>query len=205
VIGGGIAGLQAALDIANAGQEVVLVEREPSLGGHMAQLSETFPTLDCSQCIMTPRMVETAQHPKIRLLTYAEVESVDGYIGNFKVRIRMKSRYVDMSRCTGCGDCITKCPAKKISSEFDCGLGKRTAIYTPFAQSVPNMPVIDKASCIYFKNGKCKMCEKSCQLNAINLEMLDEFNDLFVRLSKDDAIRDHHRRGPGLLRRRGLE
>ncbi len=98
VIGGGIAGLQAALDIANAGQEVVLVEREPSLGGHMAQLSETFPTLDCSQCIMTPRMVETAQHPNIRLLTYAEVESVDGYIGNFKVRIRMKSRYVDMTQ-----------------------------------------------------------------------------------------------------------
>ena len=180
VIGGGIAGLQAALDIANAGQEVVLVEREPSLGGHMAQLSETFPTLDCSQCIMTPRMVETAQHPKIRLLTYAEVESVDGYIGNFKVRIRMKSRYVDMSRCTGCGDCITKCPAKKISSEFDCGLGKRTAIYTPFAQSVPNMPVIDTASCIYFKNGKCKMCQKSCQLNAINFEMQDEFIDLEI-------------------------
>jgi heterodisulfide reductase subunit A2 len=180
VIGGGIAGLQAALDIANAGQEVVLVEREPSLGGHMAQLSETFPTLDCSQCIMTPRMVEASQHPKIRLLTYSEVESVDGYIGNFKVRVRMKSRYVDMSRCTGCGECILKCPAKKISSEFECALGKRTAIYTPFAQSVPNIPVIDTANCTYFKNGKCKICQKSCQLNAINFEMQDEFIDLEI-------------------------
>ena len=180
VIGGGIAGIQAALDIANAGQEVVLVEREPSLGGHMSQLSETFPTLDCSQCIMTPRMVEAAQHPKIRLLTYAEVEHVDGFIGNFKVKIRMKSRYVDINTCTGCGDCMTKCPVKKISSEFDCGLGKRTAIYTPFAQSVPNIPVIDKASCFYFKNGKCKTCMKSCQINAINFDLQDEFIDLDV-------------------------
>ena len=180
VIGGGVAGIQAALDIANAGQEVVLVEREPSLGGHMSQLSETFPTLDCSQCILTPRMVEVAQHPKIRLLTYAEIEHVEGFIGNFKVKIRMKSRYVNSDVCTGCGDCMVKCPVKKISSEFDCGLGKRTAIYTPFAQSVPNIPVIDKASCIYFKNGKCKICMKSCQINAINFEMQDEFIDLEI-------------------------
>ncbi len=180
VIGGGIAGIQAALDIANAGQEVVLVEREPTLGGHMAQLSETFPTLDCSQCIMTPRMVEAAQHPKIRLLTYAEVVGVDGYIGNFHVKVKMKARYVDTESCTGCGDCITKCPNKKISSEFDCGLGKRPAIYTPFAQSVPNKPIIDKANCTYFKNGKCKVCVKVCQLNSINFEMQDEFIDLEI-------------------------
>jgi heterodisulfide reductase subunit A2 len=180
VIGGGIAGIQAALDIANAGQEVVLVEREPSLGGHMAQLSETFPTLDCSQCIMTPRMVEAAQHPKIRLLTYAEVEHVDGYIGNFKVRVRMKSRFVHMDKCTGCGDCYLKCPVKKIPGEFDCGLGRRTAIYTPFAQSVPNNPVIDKTNCIYFKNGKCKLCQKACAADAIDFDMQDEFLDLEV-------------------------
>ncbi len=180
VIGGGIAGIQAALDIANAGREVVLVEREASLGGHMSQLSETFPTLDCSQCIMTPRMVEAAQHPKIKVLTYAEVESVDGYIGNFKVKVRMKSRFVDMHTCTGCGDCIIKCPIKKIPSEFDCAVGKRTAIYTPFAQAVPNTPVIDKANCTYFKTGKCKICVKTCELNAINFEMQDEILDLEI-------------------------
>ncbi len=180
VIGGGIAGIQAALDIANAGQDVVLVEREPSLGGHMAQLSETFPTLDCSQCIMTPRMVEAAQHPRIRLLTYSEVESVDGFIGNFKVRIRQKSRYVDMKACTGCGDCIQKCPQKKISDEFDCNLGKRPAIYTPFAQAVPNIPVIDRDHCTFFKNGKCKVCQKVCETDAINFEMQDEFLDLEI-------------------------
>jgi len=180
VIGGGIAGIQAALDIANAGREVVLVEREASLGGHMSQLSETFPTLDCSQCIMTPRMVEAAQHPKIKVLTYAEVESVDGYIGNFKVKVRMKSRFVDMHTCTGCGDCIIKCPIKKIPSEFDCAVGKRTAIYTPFAQAVPNTPVIDKANCTYFKNGKCKICVKTCELNAINFDMQDEILDFEI-------------------------
>jgi heterodisulfide reductase subunit A len=180
VIGGGIAGIQAALDIANAGQEVVLVEREPSLGGHMAQLSETFPTLDCSQCIMTPRMVEASQHPKIRLLTYAEIESVDGYIGNFQVKVRLKARYVNKSTCTGCGECITKCPSKKIASEFDCGIGKRTAIYTPFAQAVPNIPVIDKNNCTYFKNGKCKICVKTCPLDCIDFEMQDEFEDLEI-------------------------
>ncbi len=180
VIGGGIAGIQAALDIANAGREVVLVEREASLGGHMSQLSETFPTLDCSQCIMTPRMVEAAQHPKIKVLTYAEVESVDGYIGNFKVKVRMKSRFVDMHTCTGCGDCIIKCPIKKIPSEFDCAIGKRTAIYTPFAQAVPNTPVIDKANCTYFKTGKCKICAKICELNAINFDMQDEIIDFEI-------------------------
>uniref|UniRef100_Q3ART4 Heterodisulfide reductase, subunit A n=1 Tax=Chlorobium chlorochromatii (strain CaD3) TaxID=340177 RepID=Q3ART4_CHLCH len=180
VIGGGIAGIQAALDIANAGQEVVLVEREASLGGHMAQLSETFPTLDCSQCIMTPRMVETAQHPKIKLLTYAEVDSVEGYIGNFKVKVRMKARYVIKDQCTGCGDCILKCPQKKIPSEFDCGLGNRPAIYTPFAQAVPNIPVIDRDRCTYFKNGKCQLCVKACQLNAIDFQQQDEFLDIEV-------------------------
>lgn len=180
VIGGGIAGIQAALDIANAGREVVLVEREASLGGHMAQLSETFPTLDCSQCIMTPRMVEAAQHPNIRLLTYSEVEALEGFIGNFKARIRLKARYVRPEACTGCGECIQKCPQKKISSEFDCGTGNRTAIYTPFAQAVPNKPVIDSANCTHFRNGKCGVCKKVCQTSAIDFEMEDELVELEV-------------------------
>jgi heterodisulfide reductase subunit A len=180
VIGAGIAGIQAALDIAGAGREVVLVEREPSIGGHMAQLSETFPTLDCSQCILTPRMVETIQHPNIRVLTYAEVEEVDGYIGNFSVRIRHKARFVDMDTCTGCGDCIQKCPVKKVPSEFDCSLGKRTAIFTPFPQAVPNVPVIDRDRCIYMKNGKCGACQKACTIEAIDFEMQDRFETVDV-------------------------
>ena len=123
VIGGGIAGIQAALDIAAGGKKVVLLEKSPSIGGHMARLSETFPTLDCSQCILTPRMVEAANHPNITLMTYSEVESVGGFVGNFEVTVRRKARYVDPAKCTGCGDCWNKCPSKNIPSEFDAGLG----------------------------------------------------------------------------------
>jgi len=174
VIGGGIAGIQAALDIADAGHYVILVEREPSIGGHMSQLSETFPTLDCSQCILTPRMVEVAQHPKITLYTYAEVEKLDGFIGNFQATIRLKAKSVNYKTCTGCGDCIAKCPSKKISNEFNEGLGMRTAIYTPFPQAVPNKPVIDKAHCRYYQTGKCRVCEKVCQSNSIEFDKEDE-------------------------------
>jgi heterodisulfide reductase subunit A len=175
VIGGGIAGIQAALDVANAGYEVVLVEKEPSIGGHMSQLSETFPTLDCSQCILTPRMVEVYQHPKIKLMTYSEVEKVEGFIGNFKVTIRKKARCVEDTLCSGCGDCAIKCPIKKKAlSEFDEKLAFRSAIYVPFPQAVPNIPVIDKEVCTYFKNGKCGLCAKVCGRNAINFEQQDE-------------------------------
>jgi len=174
VIGGGIAGIQAALDIANCGHKVIMVEKSPSIGGHMSQLSETFPTLDCSQCILTPRMVEVAQHPNIQLLTYSEVESCEGFVGNFNVKVRVKAKSVDHKLCTGCGECITKCPMKKIPSEYDAGLGKRTAIYTPFAQAVPNKPVIDKDNCTYYKTGKCKMCEKVCPTGAIKFDQQDE-------------------------------
>jgi len=185
VIGGGIAGIQAALDIANAGHEVVLVEREPSVGGHMLQLSETFPTLDCSQCILTPRMVEVARHPKITLHTYSEIEALDGYIGNFEVTIRHKARSVDMEKCTGCGTCWQKCPSRRIPSEFNAGvtvpdpespkkrLGFRTAIYVPCPQAVPNKPVIDRNQCIYFKTGKCGACAKVCPTQAIDYEQDD--------------------------------
>ena len=175
VIGGGIAGIQAALDIANCGHQVILVEKEPSIGGHMSQLSETFPTLDCSQCILTPRMVDVAQHPNIKLYTYAELEHLDGFIGNFKATIRLKAKSVDEKICTGCGLCTTKCPQKRISSEFNAGLGLRTAIYVPFPQAVPNKPVIDKKHCNYYKRGKCKICEKTCPTGAICFDKEDEF------------------------------
>lgn len=171
VIGGGIAGIQAALDVANAGYEVILVEKEPSIGGHMSQLSETFPTLDCSQCILTPRMVEVYQHPKIKLLTYSEVVRIEGFIGNFKATIKKKARHVNEDKCSGCGVCISKCPVKKKAyNSFEENLAFRPAIYTPFPQAVPNIPVIDETVCTYFKNGKCGMCVKVCDREAIDFE-----------------------------------
>ena len=175
VVGGGIAGIQAALDVANAGHEVILVEKSASIGGHMAQLSETFPTLDCSQCIMTPKMVEVAQHAKIKLMTYSEVDDVSGYVGNFKVTIKKKAAYVNRDVCTGCGLCVEKCPAEA-PSEFDEQLADRKAIYTPFPQAVPNKPVLDAEHCTYFlKDGKCGICAKVCPLDCIDYEQKDEF------------------------------
>jgi len=179
VIGGGIAGIQTALNIANSGFKVILVEKSPSIGGKMAQLSETFPTLDCSQCILTPKMVEVAQHKKIQLMTYSEVEDVSGFVGNFKVKIKKKASYVDFDKCTGCGICTEKCPSKT-PSEFNEQLGKRKAIYTPFPQAVPNKPVIDKDNCIYFKTGKCKICEKVCPFDAIDFQQKEEIVTLEV-------------------------
>ncbi len=174
VIGGGIAGVQAALDIANAGIETILVEKSPSIGGRMAQLSETFPTLDCSQCILTPKMVEAAQHPKIKLMTYSEVEELSGTVGNFKVKIRKKASYVDNSKCTGCGVCYEKCPIK-VPSEFNEHLTTRKAIYTPFPQAIPNKPVIDAKNCTYFlKGGKCRVCQIVCPPQAVDFNQKDE-------------------------------
>jgi heterodisulfide reductase subunit A len=180
VLGGGIAGIQAALDIANAGHPVVLVEKSPSIGGHMSQLSETFPTLDCSQCILTPRMVEAARHPNITLMTYAELESLSGFIGNFQATIRRKARQVDEKLCTGCGLCTTKCPNKKIPDAFNEGLSTRGAIYVPFPQAVPNKPVIDKLNCTFYKTGKCKLCEKLCPTGAIRFDQQDQLVTLDV-------------------------
>jgi len=174
VIGAGVAGIQASLDIADAGHEVVLVEREPSIGGKMAGLSETFPTLDCSQCILTPRMVEAGQHPNIKLYTWSEVESVEGSVGSFTVTIRKKARYVDMSKCTGCGECWSKCPMSKTPNDFDYKLSNRKAIYLAFPQAVPARPVIDKNACIRLKTGKCGICAKACAAGAINYEDQDE-------------------------------
>ena len=170
VIGGGVAGIQAALDIADAGYQVALVEREPSVGGKMAGLSETFPTLDCSQCILTPRMVDVGQHANITLHTYSEVEAVEGYVGNFKVTVRKKARYIDVDNCTGCGECWNSCPSKKNPSSFDYGMGNRTAIYVPFPQAVPARPVIDATACIRLTKGKCGICAKKCQAEAIRFD-----------------------------------
>lgn len=174
VIGGGIAGIQTALDIAEAGYEVDIVEKTPSIGGRMAQLDKTFPTLDCSACILTPKMVEAASHDKIQLFTYSEVEKVSGFVGSFTVDIRKKARSVDIDKCTGCGICSQKCPSKTAPSEFNCGLSSRSAIYTPFAQAIPNVPVIDRESCIKFQTGKCGLCEKVCAANAIDYTQKDE-------------------------------
>jgi heterodisulfide reductase subunit A2 len=174
VIGGGIAGISASIDIGNAGYEVVLVERLPSIGGRMLQLSETFPTLDCAQCTLTPKTVETGQHSKIKLLTYSEVDSVEGKTGAFSVRIRRKAGYVDWEKCTGCGLCQQKCPTKTFS-EFDRGMGQGKAIYTLSPQAVPNKPVINPSVCRYFREGKCRVCEKVCPVGAIDYEQKDRF------------------------------
>lgn len=195
VIGAGIAGIQAALDIANSGYEVVLVEQEPSIGGHMAQLSETFPTLDCSQCIMTPRTVEVGHHDNIRLYTYSQVEAIsrDESSGNFHVRIRRRATYVNWELCTGCGVCQEKCPFK-VESIFERGIGTRKVIYTLSPQAVPNKPVIDAEACRYLqskwdieagrvpavdKKGnpaqpKCGACAKFCPTESIDWDAQDQ-------------------------------
>ena len=173
VIGAGIAGMQAALDIANGGYQAILVERLPSIGGRMAQLSETFPTLDCSQCILTPRTVEVGRHPNIDLRTYSEVVSVepegDPAAPTFRVRIRRHPAYVDWEICTGCGVCQEKCPSK-VEAEFERELGQRKAIYTLSPQAVPNKPVIDRQHCIYFQRHKCQACVRFCPAGAIDFE-----------------------------------
>jgi heterodisulfide reductase subunit A len=175
VVGGGIAGINTALEIANSGHKVILVEREPSIGGHMAQFDKTFPTLDCAACILTPKMFDVGMHKNIELMTYSEVEKVDGYVGNFTVRIRKKARKINTDLCTGCGDCWERCPAKVVDYVYEAGLGYRTAVYRPFPQAVPKYPVIDTESCIYFKNGRCKACQKFCPTDAIDFEEEDEF------------------------------
>jgi heterodisulfide reductase subunit A len=174
VIGGGIAGITAAIDLGNGGYETILVDRLPSIGGRMLQISETFPTLDCAQCTLTPKTVETGQHPKIRLRTYCEVEKVEGRAGHFKVSLRRKAAYVDWEKCTGCGLCQEKCP-KKIPSAFDRGMGLGKAIYTLSPQAVPNKPVINATACRYLQEGKCRVCEKVCPADAIDYEQGDTF------------------------------
>ncbi len=184
VIGGGIAGIQAAMDIADAGYKVYLVEREPSVGGRMAQLDKTFPTLDCSSCILTPKMVDVGNHPNIELMTYSEVVAVEGEVGAFRVRVKKKPRYVDVDKCTGCGSCAAACRMKgRVISRFDEGIAKRSAIYVPFPQAVPLKYTIDPTACLYLTRGKCGktfLCKDACPAGAIDFEQTAEFVDLEV-------------------------
>ncbi len=175
VIGGGIAGIQTALDIAEAGFPVDIVETQPTIGGKMAQLDKTFPTLDCAACILTPKMVDAAQHENIRILSYSEVTQVGGYVGNFEVTIKRRARYVKEDVCTGCGLCTEKCPQKKIPNEFNLGMDNRRAIYIPFAQAVPKIATIDADYCTMLKTGKCGICSKVCTAGAIDYKAKDEF------------------------------
>ena len=175
VIGGGIAGIQTALDIAEAGFPVDIVEKSPTIGGKMAQLDKTFPTLDCAACILTPKMVDAAQHENIRILSYSEVTEVKGFVGNFDVTIKRKARYVKEDVCTGCGLCTEKCPQKKVPNEFNLGMDNRRAIYIPFAQAVPKVATIDPSNCTMLKTGKCGVCSKVCTVGAIDYQAKDEY------------------------------
>ena len=184
VVGGGIAGIHAALTLANAGKKVYLVEREPTIGGHMAQFDKTFPTLDCAACILTPKMSSVKNHKNITLWTYSEVTQVDGYVGNYKVKVKRLPRYVQEDLCSGCLECLKSCVFKeaKVPDEFNMGLAKRKPIYIPFPQAVPQVPVIDPETCIQFKSGKCKKtCIEACgDRHAINLQMLEKIEEVEV-------------------------
>lgn len=180
VIGGGIAGIQAALEIANSNNKVYLVEKTGTIGGHMAMFDKTFPTLDCAACILTPKMVDVGQHTNITTWTYSEVKGVMGQAGNFKVKVLKRARRVDVKTCIGCGMCAEKCPGRALS-EFDAGTTTRKAIYIPFPQAVPNKYLIDEKSCVYVQKGKCSVCVKNCPVpDCINLDERDEEVEITV-------------------------
>ncbi|MDP4224408.1 MAG: FAD-dependent oxidoreductase, partial [Bacteroidota bacterium] len=181
IIGGGIAGIQAALEIANAGKQVFLVEQTGTIGGHMAMFDKTFPTLDCAACILTPKMVSVGQHEMIRLLTRSKVEAVSGKPGSYKVKIKQHARYVDVRSCVACNQCSEVCPVK-VKSEFDAGISLRKAIYIPFPQAVPNAYLVDDTKCTYIlsKGEKCGVCMKKCPKECINLKETDHTIDLEV-------------------------
>jgi heterodisulfide reductase subunit A len=174
VVGGGIAGITAALELADAGFPVHLVEREPSIGGHMAQFDKTFPTLDCAACILTPKMNEVGGHPNITLHTWSDVTDLSGYVGAFTATIRHRARYVDAELCTGCGICQEKCVSKVVDQQYEAGIGYRKGVYMPFPQAIPRIPVLDRDNCVYFEKGTCKACQKLCPTGAIDFEQQDE-------------------------------
>jgi heterodisulfide reductase subunit A len=184
VVGGGIAGIHAALTLANAGKHVYLVEREATIGGHMAMFDKTFPTLDCAACILTPKMSSVKAHPNITLWTYSDVENVAGYVGNYKVRVRRRTRYIREDLCVGCQECVEACVFKqpKVNDEFNQGLGKRRPIYLSFPQAIPQTPVIDRETCIEFKTGKCKKtCVEACaDRQAIDFKLQDQLEEIQV-------------------------
>ncbi len=184
VVGGGIAGIQSALDIADSGFKVYLVEKEPTIGGRMAQLDKTFPTLDCSSCILTPKMMEISNHPNVELMTYSEVGSVEGSVGNYKVKVKKKPRYVDLDKCTGCNDCASACRLKgNVVDDFNLGMGKRSACYIPFPQAVPLKCTIDPESCLMLRFGKCgtgPLCVEACEAGAIDFDQKEEEIELNV-------------------------
>jgi heterodisulfide reductase subunit A len=173
IIGGGIGGVQAALDLAEAGRRVYLVEKAPAIGGYMAMLDKTFPTNDCSMCILSPKLVSCARHPNIELLTLSEVLGIEGEAGNFLIRVKKYARSVDLSRCRGCGDCLEKCPVK-LPNEFEGGLSKRGAIYRLYAQAVPNAPTIDRKHCLKFTRDLCGNCARVCKAGAIDYDQQDQ-------------------------------
>jgi heterodisulfide reductase subunit A len=173
VIGAGVAGMQAALDCADGGLETIVVERSPSVAGMMARLDKTFPTIDCSICILGPKMVDLAQHEQIKLHAYSEIEDVKGYVGNYQIKIRKKATYVDWTKCTGCGACMEKCP-KNAYDRFNYGVAPTRAINIPFPQAIPKKATIDPQVCRKFTKGKCGVCAKVCPTGAINYEMEDE-------------------------------
>ena len=193
VIGSGVTGLYAALDIANSGYKVHLVEKSPSIGGHVAQLDRTFPNLDKATSILTPRMIDVGAHPNIDLMTYSEVENIEGYVGNYKATVKRKSRYVNV-KCTGCGACAEACPVKDVPSEFDESLSNRTAIYLPFPNAVPPIYTVDPENCSLFKEGKCgdatldavkegkavPPCMAACKPNAIDFGMTEQQEELDI-------------------------
>jgi heterodisulfide reductase subunit A len=182
VIGAGIAGIQASIDLAQMGFQVYLVERTPSIGGRMAQLDKTFPTNDCAICILAPKMIECAGHENVHLLTYSEVVDVEGQAGDFRVRVRRNPRYVDVERCTGCGECVEKCP-RRVPDDFNVGLNRRRAIYLPFPQAVPRKMTIDADYCLYLtarEKGRCRLCEEVCQAGAIDWDQEPEIVELDV-------------------------
>ncbi|MCK4348388.1 MAG: CoB--CoM heterodisulfide reductase iron-sulfur subunit A family protein, partial [Thermoplasmatales archaeon] len=174
VVGGGIAGMQSSLDLANSGFKVYLLDSSPAIGGTMAQLDKTFPTNDCSMCIMAPKLVDVGRHPNIELVTYSELENVSGKAGNFKVKIRKKARYVDVEKCTGCGVCAQECPIDAISG-FNEGLSDRKSIYVQYPQAVPLAYTIDREKCI-----GCGLCENLCLADAIKYDDKDEIINLDV-------------------------
>lgn len=183
VVGAGIAGIQAALTLAKAGKKVYLIEREPTIGGHMAQFDKTFPTLDCAACILTPKMSDVRSHPNITLMTMSEVEKIEGFVGNYKVTVKKNPRYIDEELCVGCLDCIDQCVFKqgKFADQFNLGLNKRKPVYIPFPQATPKLVVIDPKACLQLMTGKCKQsCVDACDRGAIRFDQKPEYFEIEV-------------------------